>query len=165
MHEVNNKVSAAEAPQPPLLTDRQVGDIVADKFLTEVRVGMDMSSPAETAIKNRDQARNDLVALFNDPQKSAVVDAIGRKIEAHDPAIGNLAASVERDKSGKITAFVFTNPTEQYAYRESLNNDMRQGMTLKQAQLQEDLKAGADQARVKGEYPLVLQYCVPKDWD
>jgi hypothetical protein len=115
------------------LSDAQVGNAVATKFLTEVHDAMTVKPSDGTYITPMMAAGDDLNALNGDPQEKAVVNAIAGKIEAHDPSLGVVQGTVDRDKDGNITGFTFSNPERQSEYQTTLNNYEAQGYTQQEA--------------------------------
>jgi hypothetical protein len=115
------------------LTDAQVGNAVANKFLNEVHTALTSSTADLTAMSAEDDAFRDIGNLQGDPQRQAVLNAVADKIDNHDPSLGILQASVERDKNGEITGFSFANPQQESAYEAKLDAYMQQGHTRAEA--------------------------------
>jgi hypothetical protein len=117
---------------PALRDDSQVSKTASTKFLDEIRVAM--TGPADVATMTAEKnATTDLLMLSGDPQQNVVLNAIADRIEKHDPALGLVQGSVERDRNGEVTAFTFTNHQQEAAYATSLNSTMDSGATLKEA--------------------------------
>jgi hypothetical protein len=106
---------------------------VSNKFLNDVRKAMTGPQDDQAALQFKTFATYDLSSLNNDPQAGAVWNAIIKKIENHDPALGPIEGHVERYPGGEIKGLSFENPQQEAAYAESLNKTMLQGYTKAEA--------------------------------
>jgi hypothetical protein len=149
MTDANFTAPTDKAVAPHLLTDGQVGDAVANKFLTEVNQMLKGSTYDENTFIAEGNAQGDLSSLKGDPQQSAVLNSIANKIENHDPALGILQGAVERDKNGDITGFTFTDPQTHSAYENSLAAYQQQGHTALEA-VQNDGTSQFTVANIRG---------------
>jgi hypothetical protein len=122
---------------PSLLGDDTVGNLVATKFLNDVRVALTGPQDDPKTLEMSATAAKDLSNLENDPQIGAVFNAIIEKIENHDPSLGPLQGHVEKYPDGELKGFGFDNPQQEAVYTESLNKTMQQGYTRAEAVAQD----------------------------
>jgi hypothetical protein len=107
---------------------------VALKILNEVYSGM-TNPNADMGTWDMQGAHDDIYNLNGDPAKPGVLQAMATRIDSHDPSLGALQATVDRDPhSGEITGFTFGNLQQESAYNKTLNAEMMQGQTLQQVQ-------------------------------
>ena len=129
---LENANSPIDGSRPGILPPDQVAQGVATNLMKEVNAVM---SGPYTGDSHGAKLDLDLEVYHaaTDPQGPAIFKAMAQMVDNHDPIMGTLQGSVERDKDGNVTGLTFENQDREAAATKSINTFLAAGNTYETA--------------------------------